>query len=266
MLLEAGVSLEQQDRDGRTPLHLACTMCGKGMTRGDGHVFIIDILQSNYALTSAQDNYGYRPMAYLPAGVKALGIKTPSVDGTGIVKLIPHASPEVQDLIQKLLVYNPDNRITASQAIKHAWFRDLREQEYVLKHQYAGSLTQSSVRATFADSLSQYSKHSDDMGGHGTELEVRSTHHIKGIYSNKKKHNEKQEQFPNAPKRASNSSTLMSAFSSTSSAILTRQGGFKNGRGGFERFLCWGRGGKQKKRRSEKLFFSLRFSRIQDLG
>ena len=61
----------------------------------------------------------------------------------------------------------------------------------MLKHQYAGSLTQSSVRATFADSLSQYSKHSDDMGGHGTELEVRSPHHIKGIYSNKKKHNEK---------------------------------------------------------------------------
>ena len=29
------------------------------------------------------------------------------------------------------------------------------------------------------------------MGGHGTEVEVRSTHHIKGIYSNKKKHNEK---------------------------------------------------------------------------
>ena len=93
MLLEAGVSLEQQDRDGRTPLHLACMMCGKGMTRGDGHVFIIDILQSNYALTSAQDNYGYRPMAYLPAGVKALGIKTPSVDGTG-------ARWEVQEVLK----------------------------------------------------------------------------------------------------------------------------------------------------------------------
>ena len=61
----------------------------------------------------------------------------------------------------------------------------------MLKQQYAGSLTQSSVRATFADSLSQYSKHSDDMGGHGTEVEVRSTNHIKGIYSNKKKNNEK---------------------------------------------------------------------------
>ena len=38
----------------------------------------------------------------------------PSVEGTGIIKLIPHASNEVQDLIVKLLMYNPDNRITAS--------------------------------------------------------------------------------------------------------------------------------------------------------
>ena len=38
----------------------------------------------------------------------------PQVDGTGIVKLIPHANTDVQDLIVKMLVYNPDNRITAS--------------------------------------------------------------------------------------------------------------------------------------------------------
>lgn len=78
----------------------------------------------------------------------------PRVEGSGIGKLIPHASPEVIDLIQKLLVYNPDNRITASQALKHQWFKELRDQEYMLKQQYAGSLTQSSVRATFPDSLS----------------------------------------------------------------------------------------------------------------
>jgi renal tumor antigen len=35
-------------------------------------------------------------------------------EGTGIAKLIPHVSPEATDLIVKLLVYNPDNRITAS--------------------------------------------------------------------------------------------------------------------------------------------------------
>ena len=78
----------------------------------------------------------------------------PGVTGSGIPKLIPHASPEVTDLIVKLLVYNPDNRITASQALKHNWFKELRDQEYMLKQQYAGSLTQSSVRATFPDSLS----------------------------------------------------------------------------------------------------------------
>jgi renal tumor antigen len=89
----------------------------------------------------------------------------PTTEGTGITKLIPHASPDVQDLIVKLLVYNPDNRITASQALKHPWFKEIKEQEAVLKQQYA--VTQQSVRAAnnFADSLSQYSKHSDEVTG-----------------------------------------------------------------------------------------------------
>ena len=38
----------------------------------------------------------------------------PVVEGTGIEKLIPHASADVQDIIKKLLIYNPDNRITAT--------------------------------------------------------------------------------------------------------------------------------------------------------
>jgi len=59
------------------------------------------------------------------------------IEGAGIAKLIPQASPEVIDLIEKLLIYNADNRITASQALKHPWFREIREQENVLKQQYA---------------------------------------------------------------------------------------------------------------------------------
>ena len=102
----------------------------------------------------------------------------PVVEGTGIQKLIPHASPEVHDLIQKLLIYNPDNRITATQALKHSWFKDLREQEYAIKQQYAGNLTQSSVKATFADSLSQYSRHSDEYGANATEIDVRSSNKV----------------------------------------------------------------------------------------
>ena len=38
----------------------------------------------------------------------------PRIDGSGIAKLIPHATPEALDLVIKLLIYNPDNRITAS--------------------------------------------------------------------------------------------------------------------------------------------------------
>ena len=63
--------------------------------------------------------------------------RTRRVEGQGIAKLIPQASPEVIDLIEKLLIYNADNRITASQALKHPWFREIREQETMLKQQYA---------------------------------------------------------------------------------------------------------------------------------
>jgi len=47
----------------------------------------------------------------------------PKTEGTGIAKLIPHASADVIDIICKLLIYNPDNRISASLALKHPWFK-----------------------------------------------------------------------------------------------------------------------------------------------
>jgi renal tumor antigen len=53
----------------------------------------------------------------------------PKTEGSGIAKLIPHASSEVQDIISKLLIYNPDNRISASLALKHPWFKEIRDQE-----------------------------------------------------------------------------------------------------------------------------------------
>lgn len=53
----------------------------------------------------------------------------PPKEGTGIARLIPHASPECIDLIQLLLIYNPEKRITAQQALRHPYFRELREAE-----------------------------------------------------------------------------------------------------------------------------------------
>jgi serine/threonine protein kinase len=57
----------------------------------------------------------------------------PPTVGTGINKLLPNGSDEVKDLITKMLVYNPDNRITASKALKHPWFREIKEQVLMLK-------------------------------------------------------------------------------------------------------------------------------------
>jgi len=53
----------------------------------------------------------------------------PAQDGTGIDTMIPHIAPECVDLINKLLAYNPDERLSARQGLRHPWFRDLREAE-----------------------------------------------------------------------------------------------------------------------------------------
>ena len=44
-------------------------------------------------------------------------------------KLIPHCSPECVDIIVKLLAYDPDDRLSARQAVKHSYFKEQRAAE-----------------------------------------------------------------------------------------------------------------------------------------
>ena len=44
-------------------------------------------------------------------------------------KVLSHVSGECADLIEKMLVYDPEQRITASQARKHSYFKELRDDE-----------------------------------------------------------------------------------------------------------------------------------------
>ncbi len=53
----------------------------------------------------------------------------PHITGTGINQLIPHVSVECQELIGKLLAYDPDERMSTRQALNSPYFKEIREQE-----------------------------------------------------------------------------------------------------------------------------------------
>jgi len=56
----------------------------------------------------------------------------PDVKGTGITKLLPQC-PDAIDIISKLLIYNHNHRLSATQAIKHPYFKELREADRMVQ-------------------------------------------------------------------------------------------------------------------------------------
>lgn len=53
-----------------------------------------------------------------------IGFTFPKFVATSLQQLIPQASPEAIDLMQKMMVYDPQNRLTAAQCLEHPWFAD----------------------------------------------------------------------------------------------------------------------------------------------
>mmetsp|Transcript_54655 Transcript_54655/g.153779 ORF Transcript_54655/g.153779 Transcript_54655/m.153779 type:complete len:494 (+) Transcript_54655:88-1569(+) len=51
----------------------------------------------------------------------------PEKRGTGIERLVPHADPDLVEILKKLIRYDPDERILARQALKDPYFRDVRD-------------------------------------------------------------------------------------------------------------------------------------------
>lgn len=44
--------------------------------------------------------------------------------------MIPHVSAECQDLILRMITYNEHERPTASQVLKHPYFKELRDADH----------------------------------------------------------------------------------------------------------------------------------------
>lgn len=51
----------------------------------------------------------------------------PPCAGSGLAKMLGHVHPHCADLISRLLAYNPDERLSARQALRHPYFREARE-------------------------------------------------------------------------------------------------------------------------------------------
>lgn len=53
----------------------------------------------------------------------------PKKEASGIAKLIPNASQEVQEIITKMLYYDNSNRMSCGQALKSPYFYELRQMD-----------------------------------------------------------------------------------------------------------------------------------------
>jgi renal tumor antigen len=62
-------------------------------------------------------------------GASHISFDFPEQKAVGIGQLIPHASPEAIDLITKLLKYDSSERITAREAMRHPYLKEMREMD-----------------------------------------------------------------------------------------------------------------------------------------
>jgi len=102
----------------------------------------------------------------------------PHTIGTGIAPLIPHVPPDCLDMICKLLVYNPDERITARQALNSPYFKELRAQDQkVAPHREPGNVSPTSTTEEHSvDAIEpHYNKKPKDEYGHKKKLQQGAT-------------------------------------------------------------------------------------------
>lgn len=103
-------------------------------------------------------------------GASHISFDFPQQKGLGIPQLIPHAPADGVELMVKLLRYDASERISAREAMRHPYFRDIREQEARLAGNVASQAT------SHADSSS------NSIGGRsgGSNATGKASYHSQG--------------------------------------------------------------------------------------
>ena len=101
--------------------------------------------------------------------------------GSGIARMLPHASAKCIALVNALVTYDPDQRLSARQALRHPYFKDLRALEKRARtgvpHAYTrrGGKTKKSstgAKGSVAEKEKRRSKYGADAGVKVTKVGV----------------------------------------------------------------------------------------------
>ena len=87
---------------------------------------IDEVNKINYILGSPSDELFQK---FIKNSAHSNELKFEYQKGIGIQRYLTHVSPKIVDLINKMLEYDPDKRLTAKQCLNHEYFKDLVEQE-----------------------------------------------------------------------------------------------------------------------------------------
>eukprot|EP00948_MAST-09A_sp_MAST-9A-sp1_P001140 g1140.t1 len=99
-----------------------------------------------------------------------IDLNFPPKEGTGIRKLIPYVSDDCIDIIEKLLAYDPEERLSARHALKHPYFKEIIQSH---KNKEDSKSSKSKDRSYAEDGRDRRSNRSDQHGHHRKHREHR---------------------------------------------------------------------------------------------
>ena len=108
-----------------------------------------------------------------------------NIKGKGFDKYLNHCNELFTDLLKKLLVYNPEERFSAKQALQHNYFQDITENQYYSQYYVSNQQNNLLTKNIGNDSLSMI-KNSDDSPPNLQKIRSVNHHNLEKKGSNNK--------------------------------------------------------------------------------